>query len=74
MTDGISEGAAAATSDVDRLIAGVRGQPDPAGPDLIAIPIWKPVTNITLHVTYEKPPVCVMLRIPARVRHVGLTE
>ena len=28
--DGINEGAAAATSDVDRLIAGVRGQPDPA--------------------------------------------
>jgi len=29
-TDGLSEGARAATSDVDRLIAGVRGQPDPA--------------------------------------------
>ncbi len=28
-TDGLTEGAAAATSDVDRLIAGVRGQPDP---------------------------------------------
>jgi EcsC protein family len=30
VTDGLNEGAAAATSDVDRLIAGVRGQPDPA--------------------------------------------
>jgi len=29
-TDGLTEGATAATSDVDRLIAGVRGQPDPA--------------------------------------------
>jgi hypothetical protein len=29
-TDGLTEGAAAATIDVDRLIAGVRGQPDPA--------------------------------------------
>ena len=29
-TDGINEGATAAISDVDRLIAGVRGQPDPA--------------------------------------------
>jgi len=29
-TDGINEGATAAIRDVDRLIAGVRGQPDPA--------------------------------------------
>jgi hypothetical protein len=29
VTDGLYEGAAAATSDVDRLIAGFRGQPDP---------------------------------------------
>lgn len=29
-TDGLTEGATAAISDVDRLIAGVRGQPDPA--------------------------------------------
>jgi len=29
-TDGLTEGAASATHDVDRLIAGVRGQPDPA--------------------------------------------
>src|SRR5271165_5308605 len=29
-TDGLKEGAATATSDVDRLIAGVRGHPDPA--------------------------------------------
>jgi EcsC protein family len=30
VTHGLNEGAAAAISDVDRLIAGVRGQPDPA--------------------------------------------
>ena len=30
VTDGLSEGATNAASDVDRLIAGVRGQPDPA--------------------------------------------